>query len=91
MPNIIQVYARFKDYIKGTSIIRLHGYNRENMEMNSKKVWNNIIDPKDTELIEIIKIVKELKNKNVNVFLNVNNHYEGSSPLTIQKIMNLIK
>ena len=38
------------------------------------------------ELEEISEIIKKLNFRGIDVFVNVNNHYEGSAPLTIRKI-----
>ena len=35
-------------------------------------------------------MIKDLNSRDVDVYLNVNNHYEGSAPLTIEKIKKLI-
>ncbi|MBN2441798.1 MAG: DUF72 domain-containing protein [Spirochaetales bacterium] len=86
MPDIFSLYNRFKDYIHDTVVIRLHGPGREDMEKNTGKVWNRIVASKDEEITSLIDILKDLEKRHVNVFVNVNNHYEGSAPLTIKKI-----
>jgi hypothetical protein len=35
-------------------------------------------------------MIKEFQSNEVDLFVNVNNHFEGSAPLTIEKIRNLI-
>jgi len=35
-------------------------------------------------------MVEELLDADTNVYVNVNNHYEGSAPRTIEKIRNLL-
>jgi uncharacterized protein YecE (DUF72 family) len=35
-------------------------------------------------------MVKELVAQGVSVYLNVNNHYEGSAPLTLDRIQRLL-
>jgi len=91
MPNIYETYKRYKDYIKDFTVIRLHGPDKQGIETRSGGMWNKIVDPKDDELQEIVSCVKELLERNINVYLNVNNHYEGSAPLTILKIKRLLK
>ncbi|MCX6169135.1 MAG: DUF72 domain-containing protein [Ignavibacteriales bacterium] len=86
MPSIFDIYKRYKDYIKDYVIIRLHGTDRHGIENRSGGEWNKILDPKDKELEQVVLMVQELLERNVDVYLNVNNHYEGSAPLTIQKI-----
>ena len=34
----------------------------------------------------IVEMIKDLKNRGVDVYLNVNNHYEGCAPMTIDKV-----
>ena len=38
----------------------------------------------------IIQLINELMTQEVDIYLNVNNHFEGSAPLTINKIKNLL-
>lgn len=90
MPPVFDVYEKFKDYIKGYTVIRLHGPDRQGIETRAKGEWNKIIDPKDAELEKIINMVKELLERKIDIYLNVNNYYEGSAPLTIQKIKKLL-
>jgi uncharacterized protein YecE (DUF72 family) len=86
MPPIYDVYARYKDYIKNFTVIRLHGPDRKGIEQRTGGEWNKIVDPKDDELKKIIIMILELLDRKVDVYLNVNNHYEGSAPLTILRI-----
>jgi uncharacterized protein YecE (DUF72 family) len=86
MPPIWEVYNKFKDYMKNTVVIRLHGPDRKGIEKKSGGKWNKIIEPKDDDIIKIISIIKEMLLNEVDVYLNVNNHYEGSAPLTIEKL-----
>jgi uncharacterized protein YecE (DUF72 family) len=87
MPSVTEIYAKFRDYIRGTTVIRLHGYDRDDMEKAAGGVWNRIVEPKDAELDAILEMVRDLQKRKVNIFINVNNHYEGSAPLTINKIV----
>jgi uncharacterized protein YecE (DUF72 family) len=60
------------------------------MEKKTGKQWNKIIAPKDDQLNDIAEIVHYFNKKQTDVYLNINNHYEGSAPLTIRKIEKLI-
>ena len=91
MPPIWNVFNEFKDQIKSTAVIRLHGPDRSGIEKKTGSIWNQIVEPKDDELDKIAEIIYYLKNKKVDTYVNVNNHYEGSAPLTIRKIEELIK
>ena len=91
MPPIWEVFNEYKDQIKSTAVIRLHGPDRSGIEKKTGSIWNQIVEPKDEELDKVAEIIYYLKNKKVDTYVNVNNHYEGSAPLTIKKIENLIK
>jgi len=92
MPPVIEVYKKWRQKIlsHGTLMIRLHGPDRKNIEARTGRRWDKIIEAKDDELHAIVGIVKEMLKSGVNVYLNVNNHYEGSAPLTIERIQKLI-
>lgn len=91
MPNIYETIEQHFELVNNNAVIRLHGSDRRGIEVKTKKIWNEIVDPKDKDLTQIVGIVRELMKKNVDLYLNVNNHFEGSAPLTIQKIIELIK
>jgi uncharacterized protein YecE (DUF72 family) len=90
MPPIVELYHLYKNYIKEFTAIRLHGAGRDEVEKETKEVWNRIVLPQDNELAHIIEMIKELNSRRIKIFINVNNHYEGSSPLTIKKITGLL-
>ncbi len=71
-------------------MIRLHGPDRKAMEEKTRKHWHRVVAPKDEELAAIANMAGELLEQGVNVYLNVNNHYEGSAPLTIERIRRLL-
>ena len=86
MHPIFETYQKHSSQINKSAIIRLHGPDRSEIEKKSKGIWNEILEPKDDEISKITKIIKDLDSKNLDVYVNVNNHYEGSAPRTIQKI-----
>ncbi len=90
MPDIAQIYQKYRSLIETVSAIRLHGPNRSDIEEKSKGDWSKIYAPKDDELSRITKIIEEIHSKNLDVYVNVNNHYEGSAPLTIEKIRRVL-
>jgi len=91
MPPIWEVFNKYKGQIKSTAVIRLHGPDRSGIEMKTGSIWNQIVEPKDDEIDKVAEIIYYLKSKKVDTYVNVNNHYEGSAPLTIQKIKKLMK
>ena len=90
MPHIMEVYRKYSDFIRELSVIRLMGPDRQAIEKKSGKKWGAIVEPKDRELADIVTIIKELEERKIDVYLNVNNHYEGSAPLTIKKIQEML-
>lgn len=90
MPPIWELFNEYKDKIKTTSIVRLHGSDRSGIEKKTNNIWNQIVEPKDDELSEIAEIITYLKSKKVDLYVNVNNHFEGSAPLTIKKLNKLL-
>jgi uncharacterized protein YecE (DUF72 family) len=81
MPHIYEVYENFGDYISGTSVMRLLGGDRKEIEEITKGKWNAIVDPKPDK-DRIVGMSKDLLNKGAKLVININNHFEGSAPLT---------
>ena len=73
-----------------TTVLRLHGPDRQGMEERSGGEWNRIVEARDEELARVSELVRAFLSRGVDVFLNVNNHYEGSAPLSIEKIRALL-
>jgi len=92
MPSIVEVYRKWRDKILSheTVVVRLHGANRTDIEKRTGKRWDKIVAPMDDELGNIADLVSDLVDNGVNVYLNVNNHYEGSAPLTIERLSRLL-
>ena len=60
------------------------------MEERTGNRWDRIVEPKDGELAKQVKMVRDLRQRNHDIFINVNNHYEGSAPRTIEKFEALL-
>jgi uncharacterized protein YecE (DUF72 family) len=91
MPPIKEVYKKNKEYIKDISVIRLHGPDRKGIEKIANKSWNKIYVDRMKEISSIVGMIKELETNEVDLFVNVNNHFEGSAPLSIERIKNRLK
>jgi uncharacterized protein YecE (DUF72 family) len=91
MPPVWEVFKEFKDYIKSPTIIRLHGPDRSGIEKKTGGIWNQIVEPKDDEIDKIAEMIFYLTTKQVDIFANINNHFEGSAPLTIKKLKEKLK
>ncbi len=86
MPSAFDIYSKFSMFAKNFSVIRLHGPDRSGIEELTNGIWNSIVLPKDNELKKVAEMILSLKAKTVDVFVNINNHFEGSAPLTINKL-----
>ena len=92
MPPVVEVYRTWREQIvRGERVvIRLHGPDRQGIEETTGRVWDRIVAPKDDELVGIVEMARDLLAAGLTVYLNVNNHYEGSAPLTIERIEKLL-
>lgn len=90
MPSIVELYRKH-GYSGRRTVLRLHGPDRKGMEEQSGGMWNARIEQRDEALRDIAWMVVDLIGKDVDVFANVNNHYEGSAPLTIERFLVLLR
>ncbi len=90
MPSIFELYEKFKNRLSDPVLLRLHGSDRQGMEDRTNNVWDAIVEPRDSELLQLKDMVIDLLDKRHQIFINVNNHYEGSAPRTIEKIKALL-
>ncbi len=85
MPHVYDVYDKYRSKINKRTVIRLLGEDRAGIEKLTGKKWDRIvIDREDKE-----RIVEMSTGINQKVIINVNNHYEGSAPLTIKSLKRL--
>ncbi|MFC1794161.1 DUF72 domain-containing protein [Planctomycetota bacterium] len=90
MPHIAEVVAKHDIRTAKSSIVRLHGPDRQGIEERTGGLWNEVVEPKDKGLKETASIMEENAREGITTFLNVNNHYEGCAPLTIQRFLGLL-
>ncbi|OHD72593.1 MAG: hypothetical protein A2177_04640 [Spirochaetes bacterium RBG_13_68_11] len=86
MPPVAEVYDLAAELLEGPVVVRLHGPDRAGMEEKTGGTWDRIVEPRDAELGSVAAMVRRMLKGGHDVFLNVNNHYEGSAPLTIDRI-----
>ena len=88
MPPVVQVITQWKHILieQKTVVIRLHGPDRQKIEKMAGNKWHQVVIPRDRELDDIAGITEDLMERGVTIYLNVNNHFEGSAPLTIKRI-----
>ncbi len=88
MPPVTEIYSNYKYHVNDLTVIRLHGPDRKGIEKIARNNWDKIYVDREKELSGIIEMIKDLRNRDVDLFVNVNNHFEGSAPLTIERIRN---
>lgn len=90
MPSIHEVYDEHRALVRHGAILRLLGGDRKEIEARTGEAWNQIVDPKpDKERIADMSI--DLKYQGNKVIISVNNHYEGSAPMTIEVLRRLLE
>ena len=89
MPSIFSLYKQHRELIQDFCLIRLHGPDRKGIEQKTGKKWDQIVDPKDMELQSLSEMLHDLMDRGLQVTVNVNNHFEGSAPQTIDKLIDL--
>ena len=90
MNGIRDNYKNFNSLIKETSVIRLLGRDRKGIEKLSGNKWDRRIIPQESELKDSASIIDDLERRGIKVFVNINNHYEGSAPLTIKRLKEIL-
>ena len=91
MPSIFDLYRQFGQKVSGKTVIRLHGSERKEIEEKVGEDWSKIVTPRDSELQHLVEMLGDLSTRQVETFLFVNNHFEGSAPRTIARIERLMK
>lgn len=91
MPHIGEVFAKFEPATADFCIIRLHGGDRMEIEEATGELWTRVISPKPKGLEAAAKIVRENRKRNILTFVNLNNHFEGSAPLTAQRFIDTLR
>ena len=89
MPPVFEVYDKYGDLINGKCCIRLLGGDRKEIEQRTGGSRNAVTDEKP-ELGRISSMVNDLIRRDVQVTVNISNHYEGSAPRTIERFIALL-
>jgi uncharacterized protein YecE (DUF72 family) len=90
MPHIGEVFDKFKPETTDFSIIRLHGGDRLEMEIETGGNWSQVIALKPKGLEAAARIIQDNQSRKALTFLNINNHFEGSAPLTVQRFLDVL-
>lgn len=89
MPPIVEVYARFGHLLSDRVVVRLLGGDRKAMETKTGNRWDALVEEKP-DLPKLVDMFKEIDASGRLLNVYVNNHYEGSAPLTIDKIRRIM-
>ncbi|MDH3214946.1 MAG: DUF72 domain-containing protein [Candidatus Krumholzibacteria bacterium] len=87
MPHIGAVFERHQPVTARASVIRLHGDDRAQIEKTTGEKWNRIVAPKPRGLRSAARVVMANRKRGIRTFVNVNNHYEGSAPITVGRFL----
>jgi uncharacterized protein YecE (DUF72 family) len=87
MPPIREVFEAMDTVTADFVVIRLHGGDRQDIEARTGGVWNRLVESRDGEIADTAELVREFSRQEVKTFLYVNNHFEGSAPLTAHKLL----
>jgi uncharacterized protein YecE (DUF72 family) len=90
MDDVCDVAQRATGGLGPRACLRLHGEDREGMEERTGEDWSKIVRPKDDELARVAALVRRLLSDGTELWLDVNNHYEGCAPRTIEKLRALL-
>jgi uncharacterized protein YecE (DUF72 family) len=91
MPHIGEVYEKFKSATAEFSVIRLHGGDRVEIETMTGGLWDRVISPKPKGLEAAVRIVRNNRKQNVLTYVNLNNHFEGSAPVTAERFIETLE
>jgi len=86
MPPIFEIYKKHRERIRNAVVIRLHGPDRKGIEEKTNSDWSQIVSPKDEDIKSLVNMLSDLESRNMESFVFVNNHFEGSAPRTITRI-----
>lgn len=88
MPSPVEIYRKYGNTGRFT-LFRLHGGDRKGIEQQTGGEWNEIVDPHDDELEDLADIAADEIRLERAIYLDINNHYEGSAPLSIERFFEL--
>jgi uncharacterized protein YecE (DUF72 family) len=88
MPHVYDLYRDFGPPAAETAVVRLLGGDRGEIEKLSGERWDRIVLEKPDKPL-VAGMARDMKFQGKKIIINVNNHYEGSSPLTIRALEDL--
>jgi uncharacterized protein YecE (DUF72 family) len=87
LPPLAEVFEKFDPRTAPFLVLRLHGSERQGIEKATGEHWDRIAAPRPEALRAAARIIRVNRRQKIMTFLNVNNHFEGSAPLTIERFL----
>ena len=87
MPPVGDVHRTHEAVTAPFSVIRLLGPDRGGIEEKTGRDWSRIVSPNDAGLDAVARIVHTNVQRRIVTYVDANNHYEGSAPLTIRRLI----
>lgn len=91
MPSAWDVQKKIDLLYFNPLVIRAHGTDRSAIEEKTNGVWNNIVIDRSAELEKIADVIKKMIVHGNTVYANINNHFEGCAPMTIERLKKILQ
>lgn len=85
LPRIADLYAKYKTRVDSPVVVRLLGGNRAAIETKAQDRWDRVLEPYP-DLPGLAAMLADMAATGREVLVDVNNHFEGSAPLTIERL-----
>ncbi len=85
MPDVTETIERYREAFSPVMVLRLHGENRSDIEEATGNRWDSIVFDKSTDIVRLAASLKLLAQEH-QIYVAVNNHFEGSAPLSIIRL-----
>ena len=86
MPPIAEVFDAHDTGTADYAIVRLHGGGRAEIEQATGKDWSRLVDPHPEGIEAAVRIIRSNMGRGAQTYINANNHFEGSAPLTLARL-----
>ena len=91
MPHIGDVFAKHDAFTTDFSVVRLHGRSREEIEAQTGETWNRLVEPQEQGLEATASIIQPGTSRGLLMLVYANNHFEGCAPLTLERLLELLR
>ena len=85
MPDVVETIVRYREAFSPVMVIRLHGENRSDIEEATGNRWDRIVFDRSTDIMRLAAVLNVLAQEHL-IYVAVNNHFEGSAPLSIIRL-----